>query len=227
MYSREVEGEERSFGVSGKLWHGVLVMYDRETESIWTQLDGRSIQGSEHGQKLEHYPSVFTTWASWKAAHPDTLVLDKTEEERLQASSSYASYFSDPERLFLPHLSEGLSDAVAPKEVVFGVKRNGDSLAVTESLLAELRVVNTVVGGEPIAFLRNEATGGVRVVFRRTQDGVLELDALPDDDTSTLLLDLGSGEEIDTRELTELRVDRAFFYAWGRMNPDSRVETLD
>ena len=101
MYSREVEGSERSFGVSGKLWHGVLVMYDRETESFWTQLDGRSIQGPEHGKALEHYPSVFTTWASWKAAHPNTLVLDKAEDEKLQAASNYADYFSDPERLFL------------------------------------------------------------------------------------------------------------------------------
>jgi hypothetical protein len=227
VYSREVEGSELSFGVSGKLWHGVLVMYDRETESFWTQLDGRSIQGPEQGQALEHYPSVFTTWAAWLEAHPNTLVLDKAEEEKQQSASNYAGYFSDPDRLFLPHLSEGLGDEAAPKEVVFGVKRNGDALAVTESMLIELRVVNTEVGGEPIAFLRNEVTGGVRAVFRKTKDGVLELDVLPDDETSTRVLDLESGEEIDTRKLTAVRVDRAFYYAWGRMNPDSRVETLE
>lgn len=227
MYSREVDGEERSFGVSGKLWHGVLVMYDRETESFWTQLDGRAIQGTEHGQKLEHYPSVFTTWGAWRGAHPNTLVLDKTEEEKQQASSHYASYFSDPERLFLPHLSEGLGEKVKPKEVVFGVKRNGDTLAVTEGMLVELRIVNTEIGGEPIAFLRDEVTGGVRAVFRKTKDGVLELEPLPEDATSTQVLDLESGDEVDTHELTELRVDRAFWYAWGRMNPDSRVETLE
>ena len=73
MYSREIDGEVRSFGVSGRLWHAVLVMYDRETESFWTQIDGRAIRGEETGRRLEHVPSTFTTFGAWLDAHPDTL----------------------------------------------------------------------------------------------------------------------------------------------------------
>ena len=40
MYDREINGEEFSFGVSGKLIRNVLVMYDRETETVVTLLEG-------------------------------------------------------------------------------------------------------------------------------------------------------------------------------------------
>ena len=53
MYSRRVGDATAEFGVSGKLWHGVLVMFDRETQSLWTQLDGRAIEGENQGLRLE------------------------------------------------------------------------------------------------------------------------------------------------------------------------------
>ena len=220
MYSRNVDGQTRSFGVSGKLWHGVLVMYDRETESLWTQLDGRAIQGTEHGQRLEHVPSVFTTWEAWLSAHPQTLVLEKDEEARGLEESRYAGYFDDPERLFQPTLAEGLGDVLEPKETVFGIQRNGDALAVPESLMVKQRIVNTTVGAEPVALLRDDVTGGVRGVLRLHEGRVLEL-ALSED---ALLLD-GSGREIDAADLAPLRVDRAFWYAWKRSHQDTRILT--
>ena len=45
MYDREVEDKELTFGVSGKLIRNVLVMYDRETESYWSQLLGEAVDG--------------------------------------------------------------------------------------------------------------------------------------------------------------------------------------
>ncbi len=52
--------------------------------------------------------------AEWKAEHPDTLVLDKSEEERDVTASHYADYFADPDQLYFPHLDEDLG-GVAPK----------------------------------------------------------------------------------------------------------------
>ena len=114
--------------MSGKLWHGVLVMFDRDTGSLWTQLDGRAIQGDLAGERLEHMPSMYTTWAAWKEAHPDSLVLDKDEFEREQTASHYEDYFADPERLFAPHLGGDLGGSVGPKEVVFGIASDGEAL---------------------------------------------------------------------------------------------------
>jgi hypothetical protein len=219
VYSRNVAGGDTlTFGVSGNLWHGVLVMYDRETQSLWTQLDGRAIEGPLAQNRLAHVPSTFTTWSAWKARHPDTQVVAKPEDEReTSEGSAYADYFADPERLFMPRLGEGLGGA-GPKDTVFGTLVAGAAIAVTEDLLREQRVVQAVAGGVPIAWIRDPASGSVRVVERRSSDGILLLV-----DEGTTVADHATGVSIDLDELPALRVDRAFWYAWARSHPGSRI----
>ena len=188
MYSRALadgEGTVLDFGVSGNLWHGVLVMYDRASGSYWTQLDGRAIDGDHTGRRLAHVPSTFTTWEKWRAAHPDTEVLFKPEDERDRAESAYADYFADPERLFLPHLGEGLGGGVRPKDVVFGVVVDGVPWAVTEDVLAGAGAVSFA----GVELFRDPDTGAVHAAGR----------------------------------LKDVRVDRAYWYAWARSHPGSRI----
>ena len=45
VFDRRVEGEARRFGVSGLLYRSDLLMYDRETESLWSQFTGAAIAG--------------------------------------------------------------------------------------------------------------------------------------------------------------------------------------
>lgn len=79
MYGRPtLEGEApTTFGVSGKLWRSSLVMYDRQTRSLWSQVDGTAMAGSSAGAELDLLPSSLTTWAEWKTRYPQTLVLVK------------------------------------------------------------------------------------------------------------------------------------------------------
>ncbi len=44
MYAREVDGYPTplTFGVSGKLIMNVLVMYNRQTQSLWNQILGQA-----------------------------------------------------------------------------------------------------------------------------------------------------------------------------------------
>lgn len=64
------------FGVSGLLWNRNLVMYDAETDSLWSHLLGEAMQGELKGTKLEMLPSEMTTWRAWQRDHPDTTVLN-------------------------------------------------------------------------------------------------------------------------------------------------------
>ena len=222
MYSREVDGQVRRFGVSGKLWHGVLVMFDRDTDTLWTQLDGRAIRGASVGSELSHVPSTFTTWEQWRATHPDTLVLDKPEDERERVGSHYADYFADPDRLYMEHLGEGLG-GVGPKDVIFGVLEGDGALAITENLLVRERVVNAVVGGRPVALVHEASTGGALALDRRLGDRVLVLETYGTEEPTLLFRDALSGEVHGTDELEPLRLDRAYWYAWKRSHPASRI----
>ena len=66
-----------TFGVSGKLIMNAVVMYDRQTDTLWSQFLSRSVKGPLANQALEIVPAVQTTCQQWLNLHPDTLVLDK------------------------------------------------------------------------------------------------------------------------------------------------------
>ena len=66
-----IDNEEYTFGVSGKLIMNVLVMYDRQTDSLWSQLIGEAVDGPLKGTVLEFLPAWQTTWAEWKASGRD------------------------------------------------------------------------------------------------------------------------------------------------------------
>jgi len=222
VYSRELDGELLDLGVSGKLWNGVLVMFDRQSDSLWTQVDGRAIQGERSGARLAHRDSVFTDWATWLAAHPDTLVLQKEEDEREQAASHYADYFADPERVFFPELSEGLG-GIGPKDVVFGLRVGDDALGVEEELLVRKGLVSAVVGGRPVTLVRDADTGFVLAFERRLGERTLFPVLIPGTSPLDELYDPDGLAPFRPRELPGVRVDRAYWYAFSKSFPDAAV----
>ena len=52
MYGREIDEQLLNFGVSGKLIMNAMVMYDRETDSLWSQFLGKAVDGSMKGRTL-------------------------------------------------------------------------------------------------------------------------------------------------------------------------------
>lgn len=52
-----------------------VLMYDRRTESLWSQILRQAVTGPMTGTPLETIPVENTRWEDWKKKHPDTLVL--------------------------------------------------------------------------------------------------------------------------------------------------------
>lgn len=78
VHDRRIGERELTLGVSGKLIDGNLVMYDRETDSLWHQASGSAVEGElsgEHLQELAEEQWQITTWREWRQMHPDTLAL--------------------------------------------------------------------------------------------------------------------------------------------------------
>lgn len=59
------------------LWRSSLIMFDRETRSLWSHITGNAVAGPLKGTRLTMLPAVHTTWGLWRANHPDTAVLEK------------------------------------------------------------------------------------------------------------------------------------------------------
>ncbi len=102
VFSAIVEGKHYTFGVSGLLYNSDVLLYDRESESLWSQLQSEAISGAASSKKLELIASTFTTFKNWKNQYPNSLVLSTdTGANRNYDTSPYHTY-NPSEKLLFP-----------------------------------------------------------------------------------------------------------------------------
>lgn len=94
MYDPRIGDKQLTFGVSGKLYKSALVMYDRQTESLWSQILQQAITGPMTGTELRILPAYHTTWKDWSSQHPDTVVMSpETGYQRDYGINRYKQYW--------------------------------------------------------------------------------------------------------------------------------------
>ena len=122
-FSAVVDGSPSDFGVSGLLYNSDLLLYDRQTESLWSQITGKAIAGPMVGSRLQRLALTQTSWANWRARHPETLVLDvDTGHFRNYGRGPYFGYKQSEEVYFpLSHTDKRYH----PKEQVIGLEIEG------------------------------------------------------------------------------------------------------
>ena len=122
-FSAIIDAKTHTFGVSGLLYNSDVLLYDRQTQSLWSQLMRQAISGSHKGKRLNSLPVLHTTWQDWQKKHPDTLVLSTaTGFRRNYSNSPYADYINSPQIMF-PVTS--ISQRYHPKEQVYGLEVAG------------------------------------------------------------------------------------------------------
>jgi hypothetical protein len=166
VYSRNVgAGCTLSFGVSGKLWKNAQVMYDRETNSLWSHLTGEAIRGPLKGARLTRLAATpHITWAAWRNLYPATLVLSVNGNEDLRYDI-HEDYHADPNRVGMFPIARPDRRA-KPKEVVLGVAVGTASSAYLHSFLEKRRLLADTVGGTPILVWFDPATRASAVYAR-------------------------------------------------------------
>lgn len=148
-FRRRAAGRVLSFGTSGKLYANNLVMYDRQTYSLWPQLTGQAAVGVLTGTKLKAIPMGAVAWRDFRTEHPDAWVLSRnTGHDRNYGINPYDGY-DDPDGGLLFDLPR--EDGRLPvKERVVGVQHNGQAVAVVRTSLADKGVLALEVGGREL-----------------------------------------------------------------------------
>lgn len=117
-----IGGKTLDFGVSGLLYNNDVLLYDRQTQSLWSQIMRTAISGPWKGQRLTDLPLENTSWADWKQRYPETLVLTQdTGFSRDYQNSLYSAYLTSEQVMFpMKFRTQGFH----PKEEVIGVEIN-------------------------------------------------------------------------------------------------------
>ena len=129
---RRAAGRVLSFGTSGLLYADNLVMYDRQTESLWPQMTFTAAFGMLTGTRLTPHVMQTVSWRQFRDAHPRAWVLSRdTGYQRDYGLNPYASW-DDPQRPLLSPLPR--RDEREPlKERVIGIGDGSTAVAVLRS----------------------------------------------------------------------------------------------
>ncbi|MEA1888818.1 MAG: DUF3179 domain-containing protein [Pseudomonadota bacterium] len=153
----------REFGVSGLLYNSDMLLYDRETESLWSQIMATAISGPMKGKKLAAIPISHTSWSDWKAQHPGSRVLStQTGYARDYSKTPYGDY-EKSNKIFFP-VAAG-DQRYHNKEWVLGVNIGETYKAYPFSELAKTSSpVKDSISGQQIEvfFDRNNSSASAR-----------------------------------------------------------------
>ncbi len=134
-FSAELPEKKLDFGVSGLLYQSDVLLYDRQTESLWSQLLMRAVSGPMQGTRLELLSMSHTTWQDWLKRYPNTRVLStNTGYSRDYSRNPYLGYASSPAIYF--DVNHQAPKRYHAKEQVLGVVLNGQARAYPFSELS-------------------------------------------------------------------------------------------
>ena len=256
-FESQIGDEVYKFGVSGLLRNSDLVMYDRNTESLWQQSSGRAIVGTMVGARLNYVPASVVTVAQLRLAYPDALVMSRdTGWDRPYGQNPYRGY-DNPESggpyTFFFNRDE-IDNRLPPAERVVSIEGpSGAAIAYAWSVLAQERVlhdrfdgVDLVVFWTPGALsildtgiLRDAREVGTTAVFETSLDGrSLSFVSNPEDESGQTFIDEQTGStwdifgraiegELAGSQLTRVIHSDHFWFAWQAFHPDTTVVSLE
>jgi hypothetical protein len=137
IFDSHVKNRNLKFGVSGLLYQSDMLLYDRQTESLWSQIKSEAVTGPMTGTRLKLLASTHTNWGTWKKKYPHTKVLsDQTGFQRSYNRDPYQGYESNSRLMFGVNLKDS---KYHPKEKVIGIELGGKTKAYAFSELSRTR----------------------------------------------------------------------------------------
>lgn len=223
-----------------------LVMYDQQTDSLWSQFIGEAVSGPLKGLELEIVSSRLTTMGEWLDEYPDSLVLDRGTKGKVV--DPYSRYYKNA--WSGAHGEINNDTRLNQKDLVVGINSEEKQKVYPFELLLEEIVVNDVFEDFPLAIfmttplphhselessnLIHNLKGAVSV-FSRTLDNTTltfnEFDKIHVYDLETRSLwNKRTGDGVSgplrNRKLSKIPFITSFWFGWSDFYPDTEVFSL-
>lgn len=226
VFERIIDGQEVEFGTSGKLYNSNLLMYDRYTESYWSQALGTAVKGELTGYQLNLIPFDVITWGDWKKLYPETKVLTTdTGYIRSYTTDPYGNYYTEPRIMFPVEHSD---DRLHPKEIIIGFHLDDVHKAYKQNDIESNIIINDTIGETPI-MLVSLFSENSRSFVRDINDDVLDFfykdGKIYDSQTNSEWTydGLSISGVYQGEQLKRLPIEPGFWFEWVAFHPQTLV----
>ncbi len=226
VFERMIDGQEVEFGTSGKLYNSNLLMYDRLTESYWSQALGIAVKGELSGYQLNLIPFDVITWKDWKSLHPDTMVLTTdTGHIRSYATDPYGKYYTEP-RIIFP--VENSDDRLHPKEIIIGFNQDDIYKAYKQNDIESNVLINDSIGKTPV-MLVSLFSQNSRAFERTLDDQILDFTYIDgriiDSQTNSEWNydGMSISGKFKGKQLERMVIEPGFWFSWVAFHPETLV----
>ncbi|CAD6523801.1 conserved exported hypothetical protein [metagenome] len=224
VFERIIDGKEVEFGTSGKLYNSNLLMYDRLTDSYWSQALGVAVKGELAGYKLNLIPFDVITWGDWKKMHPDTTILTTdTGFIRSYATDPYGNYYTEP-RIMFP--VEHTDDRLLPKEIILGFGIDGNYKAYKQKTVESNVLINDSIGNTPLLLI-SMFSQNARAFDRTVEGNVLDFKYFNGKITDTQTNSEWNYDGVsisgkhEGMQLKRIPIEPGFWFEWVAFHPET------
>ena len=246
-FERVVNGQELTFGTSGMLRRSDLVMWDRQSQSLWQQITGNAIVGDFAANKtvLKQLPSAIIAWETFAESYPEGKLLKRVRNSvgmpiREYDNPPYAGYDNVDSQPFL--FLDPVDDRLVATSRVLTI--DGEiPAAYPFTFLEETPVLNDSVNGEDIVVFFGNGTfsaffdevfvrqpvGSVTVFSRNTGNQTLTFElsdtGITDVETGSdwNLVGMAIGGELEGTQLKPVVHANHFWFSWAVFKPETQI----
>ncbi|MDJ0653169.1 MAG: DUF3179 domain-containing protein [Xanthomonadales bacterium] len=224
---------DASFGTTGLLHNSNLILYDRATGSFWSQMLEQSVFGNQITAIPKRLQVIETTWATWRAMYPDTLLLSEdTGFSRDYNDYPYGTFRTDNSLLW-PVNNED-DDRLGRKERVLGINV-GDASRVypISGFASDIEVLNERVGAMDVVVIGSSGLN-LGAVYNRELADCTKLQFEPVQDQLPVVMRDNLGSDWDAfgvalsgplagTQLQKTNSYIAFWFAWTAFFPGADI----
>lgn len=227
-WNRTLNGNETTFGVSGKLYNTNLMPYDRATDSYWSQLRLDCVTGDLVNTKISTFQIIETTWGTWKKAFPNSDIMNRdTGFTRFYGSYPYGDYRTNHDNIIFP--VSNLDERLPAKERVLGVIGEIETKVYSIELFETERIITDKFEGKDLIIIGSKEDNFVLGYEDPNLNGLEfvkgELPVIAEDEDGNRV-DM-FGEIVDGprkgEDLVPLNAFMGFYFAFGTFYEDLEI----
>jgi hypothetical protein len=232
---------DSSFGVSGLLYNSNLLLFDRQTNSLWSQMYQESVNGSRINELPERLQVIEAAYGTLLRMFPDAMLMTRaTGHIRDYPVYPYGEYRTNGGLLF--DISNR-DNRIHPKTRVVGVRVSEGVDGITDNVLSKvyqlvgfgstMQTINDQVGNLSIVVVGNTLLNFALIYNREMPDGtILNFSPIEDDLPNVMSDDEGNVWNVFGAAVSGPRTGEqleptnsyvAYWFAWAAHFPGADI----